>query len=410
MNLKNLEQNYPQLISHMQETNYSSSYINWFQHEVSHIFRLSESIALSSYNDALLDYVVSGRSQSYIATARTVLRAIERFDKNGEYPDGTQKQTLKCKHSYDKLCPEFRSIIDCFVEIEAERGIKQSSIKVESQNTAAFFLEIQQSGIEHLHEITEENVINTFLDEKNALKKGYAAKKNIAAVLYACSDRYPECANIKALLPALKRRRKNIPYLTGDEVLKIKQALFSTENGLSLRDKAIGIIAISTGLRRCDIAGMTMASVDFDNDMLRIRQQKTDIPLCIPMTATVGNAIYDYINIERAAGNRNYVFLAGKRPYNGLSTSSVNDVIRRIMHIAGVRTNHGDHCGVHLFRHYVASTLLSNGVQRPVISSLVGHSSPESLNDYLNTDFAHLKDCALSVEQFPIRDEVFEIE
>ena len=410
MNLKNLKENYPQLISHMRESGYSPSHIEWFRHELSHIFRLSESGALNSYADVLRDYIVSGRRQSYIKTARTVIRAIERFDLYGEYPDGTQKQTLKHKYSTDKLCPEFRSIIDYFIEIETERGIKQSSIVVESQNAAAFFLKIQQSGIEHLHEITEENTIGTFFDENNALVKGYSVKKNIAAVLNACTDRYPECATIKTFLPALKRRRKNIPYLNAEEVFKIKQTLFSTENGLSLRDKAIGIIAISTGLRRSDIAGLTMNSVDFNNDMLRIRQQKTDMPLCIPMTAVVGNAIYDYITIERAVSDRDYVFLAWKRPYNGLSPNSVNDVIRRIMYMAGVRNSRGDHCGVHLFRHYVTSTLLSNGVQQPVISSLVGHSSPESLNAYLNTDFSHLKDCALSVEQFPMRNEVFEIE
>jgi len=50
--------------------------------------------------------------------------------------------------------------------------------------------------------------------------------------------------------------------------------------------------------------------------------------------------------------------------------------------------------------------MLENGVARPVISKILGHTSPDSLEPYLMADFKHLKDCALSVEAFPIREEV----
>ena len=78
------------------------------------------------------------------------------------------------------------------------------------------------------------------------------------------------------------------------------------------------------------------------------------------------------------------------------------------MNKAGVRNNPGDRKGIHLFRHYLATSLLGNGVEQPVISSTLGHQSPGSLAPYLSADFPHLKECALIIDCFPVRKEVFQ--
>jgi hypothetical protein len=50
---------------------------------------------------------------------------------------------------------------------------------------------------------------------------------------------------------------------------------------------------------------------------------------------------------------------------------------------------------------------MENGVARPIISRTLGHLEPASLEKYLGTDFMHLKECALSVERFPLPEGVF---
>jgi hypothetical protein len=50
---------------------------------------------------------------------------------------------------------------------------------------------------------------------------------------------------------------------------------------------------------------------------------------------------------------------------------------------------------------------LGNGVPQPVISRTLGHTSPNSLEAYLSADFKHLKECALSIEGFPVSEGVF---
>jgi len=76
------------------------------------------------------------------------------------------------------------------------------------------------------------------------------------------------------------------------------------------------------------------------------------------------------------------------------------------MEAAKIRMNSGERQGFHLFRHHMAVSLLENNIPQPVISRIMGHVSPASLDAYLSADFLHLKECALSIDCFPLRKEV----
>ena len=59
-----------------------------------------------------------------------------------------------------------------------------------------------------------------------------------------------------------------------------------------------------------------------------------------------------------------------------------------------------------IFRHYIASKLLENGAQVRIISDILGHLSPESINPYIDADLEHLRECGLSIEMLPLGKEV----
>jgi len=176
---------------------------------------------------------------------------------------------------------------------------------------------------------------------------------------------------------------------------------------LTLRDKAIGTLALIYGLRCCDIAKLKVDEVDFDAEKISICQQKTAVPIVLPLTATVGNAIYDYAELERPQNGSEFIFLSENRPYGRITEGSIGNIAAKIMAAAGIRQNAGDRKGFHIFRHRLATDLLGNGVPQPIISKITGHTSPDSLETYLSADFVHLKECALSIERFPLRREVF---
>jgi integrase len=101
------------------------------------------------------------------------------------------------------------------------------------------------------------------------------------------------------------------------------------------------------------------------------------------------------------------MFVSESRPYGRLTNKRVSDLSDNIMKAANIRQNSGERKGFHIFRHRVATELLSGGVPQPVVSKTLGHTSPDSLEAYLKADFKHLKECALSIERFPIPEGVF---
>jgi integrase len=234
------------------------------------------------------------------------------------------------------------------------------------------------------------------------------ATGHITAVLKACIPYHPEtCHLILAFLPSLRETRKNIQYLTSEEIQKVKEALANGKNPLTLYDKAIGILVLYTGLRGCDIAGMTLDSIDWNRDLIYIKQQKTEFPLELPLTAVVGNAIYDYLTSERPHTESRHLFVSQHKPYARLKNGSIGNVAVRIMKAADIRQPKGNRKGFHIFRHHLATALLGNGVPQPVISRTLGHTSPNSLEKYLSADFPHLKECSINIECFSVPEEVF---
>jgi len=408
MNVENLRDNYPKLISHMETKGYSKTYVDRFKREIKKILVATNSRKWSCYRDVYLEYAKIPYSPDYLRGKRTIIGAIEQFDVFGRYPDGRRRHKLFSRGAYPLLSEEFKSIIDHYCKQEKKRGKKDSTIYTESHNAYTFFLSLQQKSMDSLDKITEEAVLSVFMSPDETLLRSCSYKKNIAAVLKAAIPYYRQtCPKVLAFLPALRETRKNVQYLRPEEIHKVKDTLTNDENLLALRDKAIGILALYTGLRGCDIAGLTLDSIDWDRDLIRIRQQKTEIPLELPLTAVVGNPIYDYLTKERPDAESRYIFVLQNKPYDRLKSRSMSNVAVKIFKASGIRQSKGDRKGFHIFRHHLATALLSNDVPQPVISRTLGHSSPNSLEPYLSADFAHLKECSINIERFPVPKEVF---
>lgn len=407
MNVQNLRDNYPKLISYLKTQYYSKSYIDSFKREIDKILDLVETKEWSCYKDVYLEYSKTSHSPDFLRYKRTIIGAIEQFDVYGRYPDGRRRHQLFTRGAYPLLSPEFKSVIDRYCEAEKKRGKKLTTIYTESHNASTFFLSFQQKGINSLDKITEEAILSIFMSSDETLLRGHSYKKNIAAVLKACIPYHPvTCPRLLSFLPALRETRKNIQYLTPEEIQKVKSTLADGENMLTLRDTAIGVLALYTGLRGCDIAALTFDAIDWDRDFIDIRQQKTEFPLQLPLTAVAGNAIYDYLRSERPQTKSRTIFVSQHKPYERLKNRSIGNVAVLIMKAAGIRQSKGDRKGFHIFRHHFATALLENGVPQPVISRTLGHTSPGSLESYLRADFLHLKECAISIERFPVPKEV----
>lgn len=405
MDLQNLRDTYPLLLSYMEAESYSKQYIQYIEKDILWIINESSHYAWRSYDDIYQTYVDKWSNKTTLNHKKRRLLVIERFDLESKMPNG-----LKHAHkssAYDSLSAEFKDFIDTYRNLEG-LGYSKKYLKSTSYMVCSFLLDLQNKGINSFKSVTEESVLDVFSSD-GKICRSYNFKYTVEFAFKTCLSFYGDgiCSRMLSYLPALPHIKKNVQYLTKEEMWRVKSVL-EKDTTLSLQNKAICLLALYTGMRSSDICSLTFKSIDWDNDLIRIKQQKTNAALVLPLRAVVGNAIFDYITKERPKSSADTIFLTVNAPYRRLHSSNLNAICVSIMGKAGIRQNPGDRKGMHLFRHYLATSLLGYGVEQPIISSTLGHQSPSSLAPYLSADFTHLKECALNIERFPVRKEVFQ--
>jgi len=206
---------------------------------------------------------------------------------------------------------------------------------------------------------------------------------------------------LRAVPSGYIRNRPIIPILSDVEHDALLHVLQGSE--VSLRDKAIILLALRTGLRAVDMVGMRLRDIDWVNDTISISQVKTRTPFKIPLVADVGNMLSAYILNERPKTDSPFIFLRSRAPFKELSGhSTCYALVRRAFHHAGIRLG-SERKGIHVLRHSVASKMLSHGIPITTISSLLGHTNKSSTDVYLSTNEEGMKACALDLSEIPVK-------
>ena len=166
---------------------------------------------------------------------------------------------------------------------------------------------------------------------------------------------------------------------------------------VSARDAAITLLALTTGLRACDIVNLQLGDIDWRARTASIVQQKTNNPLTVPLTDLLVGRLADYVLDQRPASDGDHLFLRSVAPHARLADhASIYRVIANVFGKAGVTDAKA---GTRLLRHNAASRLLRAAVPLPTISAVLGHSSLESTNLYLSADRDRLLECVLDVPE-----------
>jgi len=250
--------------------------------------------------------------------------------------------------------------------------------------------------------------------------KGYASLSDMkngdvtAFISLICTERY-QVTSLGAHLPGLKLflslfdetkaslreipehlpKKCDILKVYSDEEYDKIISYLNDADDVSLRNKAITILAMNTGLRAVDICNMKLGDIDWEHDILHVVQQKTGRPHDIPLTEAIGNALVDYLLNERPPSDSDFVFLCAVAPYRPLmSHSGIRKILFHIVNDSDIEAK-GRIYGTRITRHSTASRMLRNGVPLPVISEALGHGNKNSVMVYITTDDAKLAECTL---------------
>lgn len=196
-------------------------------------------------------------------------------------------------------------------------------------------------------------------------------------------------------LAGIKRFHAIVPVLADDDEELVVRACAS--GMVSARDAAITLLALSTGLRACDIVALRLGDVDWRGHTIGLMQQKTGNPLTLPLPALLLSKLASYVLDERPTSSDDHLFLRSKAPHTRLNDhASVHQVTSKTFRTAGVADVKA---GTRLLRHSAASRMLAAAVPLPTIAAVLGHASEESTNLYMSVDREHLLGCVLPIPE-----------
>lgn len=409
MNLLQSDKTYEELIQHMEACGYSTYHIQHVKREIQWLSQNQDAHGISSYEEACRLRSLETESVEMKEQFRALYSLFRRYARYGTLVTPIREPLFR-QDTYSQLAPYFQNILNIYKEDSVRRGLKPGTYRSSISACSGLFLHCQKEGCDTLEDITEDTVLSYFCDESEKPALSSSTKVNIASVFHADLGVYTNAARtILAYLPALNRRRKNIQYLTEEEMSSVKDVLLSEKSNITLRNRAIGMLLYFTGMRSSDIAGLNFSDIDWEKEEIRLFQKKTGNELVLPLTASIGNALYDYITMERPQSDSQRIFLCERTPYKPISAGTVGNAAGKLYEAASIRQGKHDRKGAHLFRHNLATSFSRHDIPRPVISATLGHADPDSLDHYLFADIAHLRDCAISIECYPVGKEVFSL-
>ena len=148
-----------------------------------------------------------------------------------------------------------------------------------------------------------------------------------------------------------------------------------------LRDIAVLELLFSTGVRVSELCNLKEADVDLTSRSLRILgkgNKERIVPICTPETTTALRSYFqEFRNEIQGSG-----FFFINRLSNRLSEQSVRLMIKKYISQLDLSEN----ITPHMFRHSVATLLMENEVDIRYIQSLLGHSSINTTQIYLQVN------------------------
>lgn len=285
--------------------------------------------------------------------------------------------------------------LDSFVSYLKEEGLQPNTINTYKRILVYLFLYCEEKLYHSVTDMVSGDIRNFILYlyahghfQPTTISSGLAGLRKYLS-MHTHTEHF-----IMELPTRLPCKRKIMEIYSQSDICSITNVI---SNGiLTKRDKALCLLLIETGLRAIDVCNIRFTDIDWEKDIICIRQHKTGKQLNLPLRQTYGNAIVDYLLHERPKCTSKYLFVRELAPFTRLNGegSSIREVLLKIERLAGI-SNKAKVSGSRMTRHYAASTMLKSGVSMDNISAVLGHTDPNVVSVYLSTDIASMASCTL---------------
>ena len=260
--------------------------------------------------------------------------------------------------------------------------------KGSSKNTAAGYerdLKLFFIGIgKDVSEIVEEDIYEYIDKISKDLKRNSVLRKisSIRTFYKFCYLNKMTKEDPTNMIKSLKREKRLPEVLSMKEVKMIIDNCSHSPEGI--RDKLILKLLIATGARVSEILNLKIKDVENqDYEFIKVLGKGSKYRI-IPVYDSLEDEIKEYLAISRPklkGADENFKLFPGIRRENFWKK------LKKIAKDAGVEKN----VYPHIFRHSVATVLLSNGADIRIVQEILGHSNIATTEVYTHVEKSELK-------------------
>lgn len=188
-----------------------------------------------------------------------------------------------------------------------------------------------------------------------------------------------------AALAVTGRRRSPLPQAISPGQARALLDSCDRRTALGRRDHAIILSLLRLGLRRGELAAVTLDDLDWRAGEVVIRGKGGRVDR-LPLPADVGAAIAGYLGRGRPPSSHRELFLRARAPFGPIDASTVSSTVRRACRRAGIAS-----VGAHRLRHTMACQMIDASVPLVQIGQVLRHQSLQSTAIYARVDVERLR-------------------
>ena len=290
------------------------------------------------------------------------------------------------------------TLFDEYIIFLSKSSKTQYTQEWEIKSLIYYFRYLEDYGYKKITLESSYNYVD-YMNKKLALRTIYDRSECLKYFLNWLYDNKKITFNGNMIFPKLKQPINSsiISYYSNKEISQILNSI-SIKDTIGKRNFAIVSLFVYLGIRRDDVRTLKFENIDWNNNLIKFNQNKTDILSILPMPQIVKISLLDYLKNARPKIKNDFIFIKDDGSLYGSEYLSV--VVNRIIEKSGIDTKNRKY-GCHSFRHSLATNLLNEHTDINVISQILGHSKTDTtINTYISYDKQKLMMLPLEVPEW----------
>jgi len=218
-------------------------------------------------------------------------------------------------------------------------GISRKTVEEYKHRFQHFLSYLEDNGIYDIHLISQQLLIN--YANQLGFCTPYIRHRNLSVIkrylryLYDQGLTDIDCSRMVPKDKFVKQPHLPSTYTKEEVEALIKAIDRSSPKGK--RDYAMILITARLGLRATDVCCLTFDSIQWEQSLIVLNQQKTGERIEFPLLSEIGEAIIDYLKYGRPKSDLPYIFLKANYPYDRLNRSTLHSIVCLYLRRAGIQ-------------------------------------------------------------------------